>query len=58
MSTTVAAHMALLVPHLGGKAYPLRSAIVTAAGHLLLNAFSDASQHAPDASAGALVHTH
>ena len=48
----MATHMALLVPHLGGKAYPLRSAIVMAAGHLLIHAFSDASDHAPDGSAG------
>ena len=32
---TVAAHVALLVPHLGCDAYPVRSGIVTAIGHLL-----------------------
>ncbi|KAK9823736.1 hypothetical protein WJX72_005030 [[Myrmecia] bisecta] len=32
---TVAKHISLLMPHLGGKAYPLRSAIVTTVGHLV-----------------------
>ena len=36
---TVASHMSLLVPHLGCKAYPIRSGIVTAIGHLLYSAF-------------------
>ncbi|KAK9792029.1 hypothetical protein WJX73_005287 [Symbiochloris irregularis] len=53
MPHTVAAHMAMLAPHLGGKAYPLRSAIISAAGHLLIHAYSDQSTQAPHASAGA-----
>lgn len=36
---TVASHVSLLVPHLGCKAYPIRSGIVTAIGHLLHSAF-------------------
>lgn len=35
----VASNISLLVPHLGGKAYPIRSAIVTAIGHLIQRAF-------------------
>ena len=36
----VAANISLLAPHLGGKAYPIRSAIVTAVGHLIHKAFA------------------
>ena len=35
----VASNISLLAPHLGGKAYPIRSAIVTAIGHLIQKAF-------------------
>lgn len=35
----VASNISLLVPHLGGKAYPIKSAIVTAIGHLIQRAF-------------------
>ncbi len=35
----MAAHISLLAPHLGGRAYSLRSAIVTAIGHLVARAF-------------------
>ena len=36
----VASNISLLAPHLGGKAYPIRSAIVTAIGHLIHRAFA------------------
>ena len=39
-------HISLLVPHLGGKAYPLRSAIVTAVGHILVKGLEDAADGA------------
>lgn len=35
----VASNISLLASHLGGKAYPIRSAIVTAIGHLIQKAF-------------------
>ncbi|KAL0030288.1 hypothetical protein WJX77_007662 [Trebouxia sp. C0004] len=35
----VSSNISLLAPHLGGKAYPIRSAIVTAIGHLIQKAF-------------------
>ena len=35
----VANNISLLASHLGGKAYPIRSAIVTAIGHLIQKAF-------------------
>lgn len=37
----MAAHLSLLIPHLGGKAYALRSAIVTATGTLIQKAYGD-----------------
>ena len=43
LPTVVAGHVSLLVPHLGGKAYSLRSAIVTAMGHLIERAFGPAA---------------
>ena len=36
---TVGAHVSLLVPHLGCKAYPIRSGIVNAIGHLIARGF-------------------
>ena len=44
LPTVVAGHVSLLVPHLGGKAYSLRSAIVTAMGHLIDRAFGPAAE--------------
>ena len=46
---TVAAHIALLAPHLGGRAYSLRSAIVIALGHLIARAFVPAPEDEADA---------
>ncbi|KAK9839654.1 hypothetical protein WJX81_003584 [Elliptochloris bilobata] len=46
---TVAAHISLLAPHLGGRAYSLRSAIVTAIGHLIVRAFPSAPGDDADA---------
>lgn len=37
------------MPHLGGKAYALRSAIVTAVGYLIQNAYSDEPGEEADA---------
>lgn len=45
----VAMHVSLLIPHLGGKAHPLRSAIVTVMGLLIQNAFSDPQEEVADA---------
>lgn len=45
----VAAHISLLIPHLGGKAYALRSAIVTSVGFLVQNAYSDPPEGEADA---------
>lgn len=36
---TVGAHVSLLVPHLGCKAYPIRSGIVNAIGHMIARGF-------------------
>lgn len=41
--------MSLLIPHLGGKAHPLRSAIVTIIGLLIQNAYSDPQEESADA---------
>jgi hypothetical protein len=48
----VAAHISLLIPHLGGKAYALRSAIVTSVGYLVQNAYSDPPEEEADAQGG------
>jgi hypothetical protein len=45
----MAAQIALLLPHLGGKAWTLRSGIVTALGFLLHKAFENATADAADA---------
>ena len=45
----MAAHISLLAPHLGGRAYSLRSAIVTAIGHLIMRAFPPAPADEADA---------
>lgn len=42
----VASNISLLAPHLGGKAYPIRSAIVTAIGHLIQRAFGPTAEGA------------
>lgn len=44
----VASNISLLAAHLGGKAYPIRSAIVTAIGYLIERAF-EPSAHGADA---------
>ena len=49
----VASNISLLASHLGGKAYPIRSAIVTAIGHLIERAFEATAQGA-DAAGGLL----
>ena len=51
---TVAAHMALLAPHLGCGAYPIRSGIVTAVGHLLHGAFEPGVRDDAGAQGGLL----
>ena len=50
----VAAHISLLIPHLGGKAYALRSAIVTSVGYLVQNAYSDPPEEEADAQGESL----
>jgi hypothetical protein len=40
--------MALLAPHLGCGAYPIRSGIVTAIGHLLHGAFEQGARDGAD----------
>lgn len=50
----VASNISLLAPHLGGKAYPIRSAIVTAIGHLIQRAFGPTAEGA-DAQGISLV---
>ena len=52
---TVAAHMALLAPHLGCGAYPIRSGIVTAVGHLLQGAFEHGGRDGADAQGEVLL---
>lgn len=42
----MASNISLLAPHLGGKAYPIRSAIVTAIGHLIQRAFGPTAEGA------------
>lgn len=42
----VASNISLLAAHLGGKAYPIRSAIVTAIGYLIEKAFEPSAQGA------------
>ena len=49
MPKAVAPHVSLLIPHLGGKAYALRSAIVSAVGQLIQNGYSDDSTDEADA---------
>ena len=51
----VAAHISLLIPHLGGKAYALRSAIVTAVGHLILGAYTETPDDDADAQGNFLA---
>ncbi len=45
----VAARVALLMGHLGGRAYSLRSGIVTALGHLVIKAFENVPGEDADA---------
>lgn len=49
MPKAVAPHVSLLIPHLGGKAYALRSAIVSAVGQLIQCGYSDDSTEEADA---------
>ena len=49
MPKAVAPHVSLLIPHLGGKAYALRSAIVSAVGQLIQNGYSEDSSEEADA---------
>jgi condensin complex subunit 1 len=51
----VAGQISVLIPHLGGKAYSLRSAIITAIGHLVQKAFENAPGE--DADAQGALHT-
>ena len=55
----VANNISLLASHLGGKAYPIRSAIVTAIGHLIHKAFEPSAAGADaqgDASCCCILH--
>ncbi len=52
---TVAAHVALLVPHLGCDAYPIRSGIATAIGHLLAGAFEQGGRDGADSQGAPLA---
>ena len=45
----MAARVALLMGHLGGRAYSLRSGIVTALGHLVVKAFENVPGEDADA---------
>ena len=45
----VAANVSMLIGHLGGKAYSLRSSIVTALGHLVHKAFKQGPGEDADA---------
>lgn len=49
MPKAVAPHVSFLIPHLGGKAYALRSAIVSAVGQLIQNGYSEDSSEEADA---------
>ncbi len=51
----MAGQISVLIPHLGGKAYSLRSAIITAIGHLVQKAFENAPGE--DADAQGALHT-
>ncbi len=53
----VAANVSMLIGHLGGKAYSLRSAIITALGHLVHKAFERIPGEDADAQ-GALPQPH
>jgi len=44
----LAGQMALLLPHLGGRAWSLRSGIIAAIGHLIAKAFVDVSNESGD----------
>lgn len=44
----LAGQMALLLPHLGGRAWSLRSGIIAAIGHLIAQAFIDVSNESGD----------
>lgn len=45
----VSQHISILIPHLGGKAHPLRSAIVTVIGVLIQTAYADPPEETADA---------
>ena len=52
----VAGRISLLIAHLGGKAYSLRSAIITAIGHLVQKAFENAPGEDADAQGAPCIH--
>ncbi len=54
MPLTVLGHVSLLAPHLGGKAYPMRSAIVAAVGSLVQKGFQNVGE-GPDAQGAVTV---
>ena len=58
MPKAVSAHLTLLLPHLGGGAYVIRSAITTALGLVLVGALSPSSggSHGSDEADGEDVH--
>lgn len=59
MPKAVAPHVSMLIPHLGGKAYALRSAIVSTIGYLIQNAYSDDPTEEADAQGEpASMHEH
>ena len=49
MPKALGPHVSLLIPHLGGKAYALRSAIVSAVGQLIQHAYSEDGTEEADA---------
>lgn len=55
MPQEVLPHVSLLIPHLGGKAYALRSAIVSAVGCLIQNAYPDNPSEEADAQGKPLL---
>ena len=54
----MATHIALLVPHLGCDAYPIRSGIVTAIGHLLHSAFEQGARDGADSQGKTRTNSH
>ena len=54
----LAGRISLLIAHLGGKAYSLRSAIITATGHLVQKAFENAPGEDADAQGAPCIQFH